>query len=389
MTRWWPLAAAVAVAGLAGAVLVETRGLTDLAVYAYGGRGVLDGRAFYDAGDPVTGLPFTYPPFAALLMVPVALIPAWLAGAVWTAGSVAGLAVVMLLVARAAGRDLRPWQVAGLATVAVAAEPVWQSLSFGQVNLLLMAALVVDLLRPERRWSGVLVGLAAAVKLTPLVFVVLLVLVGRPSAAVRAVATFAATIALGFLLLPGQATTYWTGAVSDPGRVGGPAYAANQCVYGVLARVLDGPPPTLLWLAVAGPVALGVLLVGAAWWRRGDRALGTCLAAVAMLLASPISWSHHWVWAVPLAILLAVRCWPAAVAWSGLFVAAPIWWPPHGDDAEHTWGPVEHLVGGSYVVAALVLVGWAAWRLRPLPTMRRWDPTEPPPAAAGAPSARA
>ena len=219
-------------------------GFTDLFVYQYGGQAVLDGLPVYESGDPVTGLPFTYPPFAAVVMVPLALLPAWLAAALWTGASVAALAAVVVVVRRALGRPAPGWLVALLTAGALALEPVWQNLTFGQVNLFLMLAVLVDLVRPERRWSGVLVGIAAGVKLTPLVFVVLLVLVGRRTAAGRAVLAFAATVAVGFVVMPGSAATYWTDGLLDAGRVGPPALAHNQSVYGALTRLLDGPPPT-------------------------------------------------------------------------------------------------------------------------------------------------
>ena len=149
---------------------------------------MLDGLPASTSRDPVTGLPFTYPPFAAVVMVPLALLPAWLAAALWTGASVGALAAVVVVVRRALGRPAPGWLVALVTGGALALEPVWQNLAFGQVNLFLMLAVLVDLLRPERRWSGVLVGIAAGVKLTPLVFVVLLVLVGRRAAAGRAVA---------------------------------------------------------------------------------------------------------------------------------------------------------------------------------------------------------
>ena len=118
-------------------------------------------------------------------MVPPALLPAWVADALWTGTSVGALAAVVAVVRRSFGRPAPGWLVALLTLGALALEPVWQNLTFGHVNVLLMLAVLVDLLRPERRWSGVLVGIAAGVKLTPLVFVVLLVLVGRRAAAGR------------------------------------------------------------------------------------------------------------------------------------------------------------------------------------------------------------
>ena len=352
-----PVLVLVVAAAVAGAL---RGGFTDLFVYQYGGRAVLDGLPVYESGDPVTGLPFTYPPFAAVVMVPLALLPAWLAAALWTGASVGAFAAVVVVVRRAFSRPAPGWLVALLTGGALALEPVWQNLAFGQVNLFLMLAVLVDLVRPERRWSGVLVGIAAGVKLTPLVFVVLLVLVGRRTAAGRAVLAFAGTVAVGFVAMPGSAATYWADGLVDAGRVGPPALAHNQSVYGALTRLLDGQPPILLWLAVAGPLSLAVLVVGAGWWRRGDRVLGTCLGALAMMLASPVSWSHHWVWAVPVALALWERSRWAGAAWTAVFVARPVVWPPYSQDREYGWSPPDHLVGNAYLLAALALSVWAA-----------------------------
>jgi alpha-1,2-mannosyltransferase len=261
------------------------------------------------------------------------------------------------------GRPAPGWLVALLTLAALALEPVWQNLAFGQVNTLLMLAVLVDLLGRERRWSGVLVGIAAGLKLTPLVFVVLLFLVGRRTAAGRAAAAFVATVAVGFAVMPGASTTYWTERLVDASRVGPPALAHNQSVYGALSRLLDGRPPTWLWLAVAVPLAVAMLLLAARWWRAGDPVLGTCLGAMAMLVASPISWSHHWVWAVPVTLVLWERSRWACVAWAGVFVARPIVWPAYGRNREYDWGLLDHLAGNAYLLAAVALAVWGAVRL--------------------------
>ncbi len=363
MTRPRLGGAAVTIVALVGAAAVvgAIRGeFADLHVYRYAGGAVLDGIAVYGSDDPVTGYPFTYPPFAAVAMVPLALPPAWLAAALWTGASMGALAAVVVLVRRELGRPAPGWLVALLGVGALALEPVWQNFTFGQVNLVLMLVVLVDLLRPDRRLSGVLVGIAAGVKLTPLVFVVLLVLVGRRTAAGRAALAFAGTVVIGFVAMPGASTTYWTDRLVDADRVGPPALAHNQSVYGALTRLLDAPPPTLLWLAVAGPIAVSVVLVAAGWWRRGDRVLGTCLAAIAMLLASPVSWSHHWVWAVPVALVLWERNRWAAAAWTLVFVARPVVWPPWAEGREYAWSPFDHVVGNAYLLAALALAAWAS-----------------------------
>ena len=126
-------------------------------------------------------------------------------------------------------------------------------------------------------------------------------------------------------------------------------------MFGALTRLLDESPPTWLWLAVAGPLAVAMLLAAAAWWRRGERVLGTCLGALAMLLASPVSWSHHWVWAVPVALALWERSRWAQPPWTAVFVARPILWPPWGEGRELDWRWFDHLVGNAYVFAALAV----------------------------------
>jgi alpha-1,2-mannosyltransferase len=355
-----PTSRAILILVVAGAVAGAVGGeLKDLLVYQHGGRAVLDGLSPYAHDDPVNGLPFTYPPFAAVLMVPLALLPTWLAAALWTGASAGALGAAVAVVRRGLGRTSPPWLIVLVSLGALALEPVWQNITFGQVNLLLMLAVLVDVLRPERRLSGVALGIAAGVKLTPLVFVVLLVLAGRRDTAARAVLAFLATVAIGFAAVPGAAG-YWTDGLLDPSRVGPPALAHNQSVYGALVRLLDTPPSPLLWLAVAVPLASAVVLVGARVWRRGDRVLGTCLGAVAMLLASPVAWSHHWVWVVPVALLLWERNRWAAAAWTMVFVTRPILWPPWGEGRELDWGMPEHLVGNAYLLAALALAAWAS-----------------------------
>ena len=265
--RVGPLLTVVLAAAVVGAVIGE---FPDLHVYRYGGHGVLDQWRVYASDDPVTGYPFTYPPFAAVVMVPLTLLPGWLAAALWTAVSATCLAATVVVVRRALGRPTPAWLVVLVGLGSLALEPVWQNFAFGQINLVLMLAVLVDLVRPERRWSGVLVGLAAGVKLTPLVFVVLLVLIGQRGAAARASLVFVGTVAVGLVAVPG-ATTYWTDGLLEADRVGPPALAHNQSVFGALTRLLDESPPTWLWLAVAGPLAVAMLLAAASWWRRGER----------------------------------------------------------------------------------------------------------------------
>jgi diguanylate cyclase (GGDEF)-like protein len=257
----------VVVVVLAAAVAGGLRGgFTDLFVYRYAGQNVLDGLPVYGVRDPVMDLRFTYPPFGAVVVVPLGLVPQWVADAAWTAASVAALAGTVLVARRALGRPTPGWLVAAVVLAALAMEPAWQTLTFGQVNAVLVLAVLVDVVRPETRWAGVLTGVAAGIKLEPLVFVVLLVLVGHRAAAARAAVAFATTVGIGFLVMPGAAATFWSDRLLDASRVGPPGLAHNQSVYGALTRLLGGEPSPWLWLGLAAPLAITATLVAAGWY---------------------------------------------------------------------------------------------------------------------------
>jgi alpha-1,2-mannosyltransferase len=352
MSHVWVVGAIAVAVGIGFAAAWDP---LDLGVYRFGGRSVLDGTALYAGTDPATGYPFTYPPMAALLFVPLALLPGGLATAVWVGAGVVALAVVLMVFLRERAVSASPAQLGGLVLLASALDPVRETYAFGQVNLLLMCAVCCDLLVLRGRWTGLLIGLAAGIKLTPLVFVVLLVLVGRPAAAARAVAVFSSTVVVGFLLVPASAADYWTHTVWNAGRVGGVEYVRNQSVNGVLTRLLGGEPSTAVWLALAGVLAGAVLLLAAAVWRRGDRDVAVLLAAGSMLLASPISWDHHWVWAAPALLVLVPRAHPLLTGlWTLLLLLGCRFLAPAGEGRELTWTWWQHLLGNGYVWALLV-----------------------------------
>src|SRR5439155_13505639 len=121
-----------------------------------------------------------------------------------------------------------------IAAVAMWLEPVDMTLHFGQINLLLLALVLADLALP-RRWQGIGVGLAAAIKLTPLIFIGYLLLTRRLRAALVATGTFAATVALGFALLPGGSVAFWGGRFAQPGD--GPERLVNQSLNGLILRL--------------------------------------------------------------------------------------------------------------------------------------------------------
>jgi len=310
-----------------------------------------------------------------------------LLGALWVAFGLAGLS-------GASQRGRRAGLTLGTAGLVLGLEPVTQTLGFGQINLLLMVLVLLDLAQPDGgRWKGAGVGLAAAIKLTPAIFIGYLVLTRRLRAAVVACGTFAATVALGFLALPAPSRRFWFGGLFlNSERVGGVAYAGNQSVNGTLVRLFGGVSQARpAWFAAALLIGGGGLLLAAWASRRGEELLGITTCALTALLVSPISWSHHWVWVVLLVpcgvrLLRAPRSAPGGIGggiggWVGLaglialFLAGPvrlIWRPPHTRYLEYGWHGAQLIAGNLYVLLVLILLAMTAAflgrsRLRPDP----------------------
>ena len=204
-------------------------------------------------------------------------------------------------------------------------------------------------------------------KLTPAAFVLFFLCRGDRRAARTSAVSFAACTAVGFALDWHDSVRYWTSVVVQTGRPGSPLFCANQSIQAVLARAgLDPRTPagTAVWLA-----ASAVVLV-LAWYgmRRAsatsDDAWALSLNAFAALLISPISWSHHWVWAAPALLLLVVRglqdknraLLAAALAGLVLFAIGPQWLFPHTENREAHWAAWEQVIGGSYVILAAVIL---------------------------------
>jgi len=355
-------------------------GMLDLQVYRWGGLIARHSGDLYGAHFPYHHLRFTYTPAAALVFAGMSAMP-WLSLELLSAlAGIASLTAVMWLTwgllgyRRPAGRAAAALIAAG---VAVWLGPVQQTLDLGQVNLVLMLLVLADLSLPDSaRFKGIGLGLAAGFKLTPLIFVLYLLLTRRFRAAAVALSTFAATIAVSLVLLPGQAREFWFGGLFlNSRRTGNNAYVGNQSLHGMLARLVGETAASQLPRAALPVLAglAGVLL--AAWWsRRGQEAIGILTCALAGLLASPISWAHHWVWAAP-ALLVAAEAaahWPARpgprrwAAWFGLaLLAAPFFIvpqdlvPPSELQGHHLSG-LEWLAGNLYVITGLLTLGLIA-----------------------------
>lgn len=258
------------------------------------------GGRIYDYHVPGTAYGFTYPPFAAVSMAPMGYLGLGAAIVAALLLNLVGLVVVLRVLA---GPGWRRYGWFGWALVACGLalfEPLRDTFSFGQVNLLLLALVLGDcwLLSTGRgRWAGAGIGLAAAIKLTPALFIGLLLLARRWKAAAVATAVALGATGLAALVVPEASTFYWTRALWDTTRVGRLDYVSNQSLQGVLARLGDTGRP--VW-------ATAVVLVMAVWAVRARHALvvGDWTAAFALTgltacLISPITWVHHLVWLLP------------------------------------------------------------------------------------------
>jgi alpha-1,2-mannosyltransferase len=306
------VAVGLVVAGLA------LNGHFDLKVYYGATRAFINGADLYGfvehGRDRDYG--FTYPPFGALVMAPVAVLPWPVAAVVFDALTVAATIVVLRLVA---SRDALV--LAGLLVLAFAFDPWRTTYNYGQINVILLALVTVDLLLlvDRRRPAGVLIGVAAAVKLVPLVFIGYLLLTRRFRAALSAAAAFGLATLLMVAVAPGASRTFWTSAIWHGDRIGDPAFVSNQSLYGLVSRHGLGP--------VVGVVL--VLLAGAAWvWavlRHRDPLFGLGVTGVVAGLVSPITWVHHLVWLIPALAVVARWRWPVALA-AYLILASRVVW---------------------------------------------------------------
>lgn len=388
---WWPTVAwrlfqLLVIAGVIAAgrqLLATTPYRIDIDVYRMGGRAWLDGASLYSDGvlfhtEAGLNLPFTYPPLAAAVFSPFAWLSLDAASATITVITLLLLLVTTMIVltrlrvwersaviSGAAWRR-RCWLAAAIVAPAVVyLEPIRSNFEFGQINVVLMTLVIADCVPRKTPWPrGLLLGLAIALKLTPAVFLLYFLLRRDTRALLTSVASAILATAVGFLVAARDSWQYWTETVRDTDRIGTATYLTNQNIAGTLARLgLGETPRFVIWLlacfAVLGLTVWAVRRV----LRSGDQSV-LALICVAMfgLVVSPVSWSHHWVWALPAVLVtgvLAVRHRSIAmgmVSATGVLLTyfAPIHlMTEHQETSAALW---RQLLGGSYVWWALALI---------------------------------
>ncbi|MGI5164203.1 glycosyltransferase 87 family protein [Spirillospora sp. CA-253888] len=335
----------------------------DFRIYMLGGRALDEGASLYL--ERHAGLWFTNTPFAAALFAPLSELSLTAARVIWQLASAGAFAWACVAALRMTGRRLP----AGTEACAVAAgfllAPVYHSFFQGQVNLFLLALVLADFRRvAQGRRAGLGIGIAAAIKLTPAVFILVLLVSRRGRDAVVAGSAFAACTLGAFLLSPDASRVYWLDTFYDTSRVGVP-YISNQSPLALAARLSGGPEQVGDWFSLVSVVLAACgLTVAARWARRGDWLAVVAVGGVTGLVVSPISWAHHWVWVMPVLVLL-VRDGRQVVAAGtyALFVLAPMWWTPHdGGPREYGFHGLTTLVANCYLVAGLTFLAYMAVR---------------------------
>jgi alpha-1,2-mannosyltransferase len=341
----------------------------DLIVYRAGASAFLHHHALYAVRSSRHHLPFTYPPIASILLTPLAVITLAAAKVALSLLSTVALVTGMYLVIRRLGEESQPLGGAALPIALAAAiwlEPVRATLDFGQINLVLIALVLVDVLgfRRDGR-SGFLIGLAAAIKLTPLAFIPYLFLIGRRRAALNAIVSFAVCVGVGFAAYPSASATYWGHHLFlHAQRVGRAENASNQSIRGILARGLGTTHVPVWWVGLAVVVFAAGMAASVMLYRSGATVWSVTTMSITTLCVSPISWSHHWAWC---AVMLPV-CWDlarraprrlytvAAVAVVVPFAAGLTFWAPHTHRAELADSLLQQVVSATYVLAGVLLV---------------------------------
>ena len=384
--RLFELLTLAALAWAAWRLLGHTPYRIDIDVYRMGGQAWLDGRPLYADGAMFhtragLDLPFTYPPLAAVVFSPFAWLPLKAASIAIT------LTTLLLLIASTVivltRLDVWPqtsitaepawvrrcWlAVAIVAPAVVYLEPIRSNFDFGQINVVLMTLVIADCMPRKTPWPrGMLLGLAIALKLTPAVFL-LYFLLRRNTRALLVTAASAVTATLaGFALAWRDSLEYWTDTVRNTDRIGTATLNTNQNIAGTLARLgLSEGERFVLWTLLCFAV-LGLTVWAARRVLRAEEPV-LALVCVAMfgLVVSPVSWSHHWVWALPAVLVTTVVAYRRRHIALGLVtlagIALMVWtpiplMPEHRETAASLW---RQLAGGSYVwwaVAMIVVAG--------------------------------
>ena len=401
--RWSTLMVVLSWAAASAVLLIATipprmpragllAGGDDFFVYRDAARHLMAGLPLYS--ERLIGEHFyTYTPFSTITFVPFGLLPVVADKYIWMAANVVLLVAIVTQCWQILGYRITPYLVCISALLAIACvflEPVRSTFFYGQINLVLMWLVLWDTSRGQRSLlKGIGVGIAAGVKLTPAYFVLYYLVLRQWRAAAMAVATIAATVGMGWLVLPSDSRQYWTGTFYNSARIGDDLlHPTNQSLRGAMARLAGGhvtsaiapvigkAPPMWLWLLAAGCVVAVGMVIAALLYRGGERLLAVTITGLTSAMVSPFAWTHHWVWFVPLVVYVVHRAlcskgwWLCAVT---LFVALGSWPYRFPVDTEpriglymfpDTWVPWNVIANLYILLYATIMIGAAVVAVR-------------------------
>lgn len=245
---------------------------------------------------PVRASGSSTPPFGAIAFAPLATLGTTIAQLTWTATTIASVWAILAMGATRLQLHGAKTLALALTGVALLFEPVRANLGFGQINVFLFLMATADVLGfTPRRVRGVLLGVAAGIKITPATFALLFLVRKDWASLARAVATVAATIGLGHLVRTAESRHFWTTEFFITDRGGPPEFVPNQALSGLLARTRI--PAEHLDTPVYGFFPL--VAVAATWgaWRltQDNRPVDALLlVALGVFIASPVAVTHHW-----------------------------------------------------------------------------------------------
>jgi alpha-1,2-mannosyltransferase len=354
------------------------------------GKAWTEGVPVFDQTLP-NGQRFAYPPISLSVFGPMSQLSLNAAHALMIVAGVVALATVVWLTMRML--HVRPTigmvgAAAAMVGAAIWLQPVHDTLGQGQINLILMLLVVADFSRSDKRWHGALIGVATAVKLTPAIFLLYLLLIRRTRAFITGSLVAAVLTGVGFLVAPGESKRYWLeGGFTDTDWLFAPIQpgdVSNHSIRGLVTRL--GADQTLIWLVLALVVVVAGLGLAVRVHQLGDPVAGMLAAAITGLLVSPLSWHEHWVWivpiviwsiaaaarlsarwpilspALPIAVTFPFLLWPIAIEPGRLGAAAIIapagnlWREGHRD-------PIVLLASAGYVCAGLLMLAGGWWAL--------------------------
>jgi alpha-1,2-mannosyltransferase len=257
---------------------------------------------------------FTYPTAALFLFWPLTWFSHFWAVAGWSFITLVSYAGLVMLGWRQI-RGALTWRAAGVilwvTALGVTIFPtITICLSQGQTASILAVVVALDYLAIRGRAQGVLTGIAAAIKIYPIIFIGVWVARRQWRQVITALASGAATTALAWVIWPKHSTTFFFHRLTS-GREISHFHSnvhwrsSSSSPYSFFYRPpFDGGS----WESSAGlmaclAVAIFGIWVGVRLWNRGYRVTSFVAVLIGSTLSAPVVWDHYFAWVLLLPLV--------------------------------------------------------------------------------------